>query len=155
MFLNGLHFRINKMSQRFEIQSEARKGYRRFNAVGRQLTVRLNPSSETNTNPVNHFLASVNDLFERALQNVSDSDRIGVAVHNEVNQSDRPIGPSFRRKNHLYGDTIWSVFEKVAQSNSRFNVLDRLVVVVHSVRMPVGFGSIKTKGGKPSVMANI
>ena len=29
-----------------------------------------------------------------------------------------------------------SVFEKVSQSNSRFNALDTLVVTVHSVRKP-------------------
>ena len=39
------------------------------------------------------------------------------------------------------------MFEKVAQSNARFNALDRLVMTVHSVKMPVGFGlGVKTKG---------
>jgi hypothetical protein len=44
---------------------------------------------------------------------------------------------------------IWSVFEKVAQSNARFNALDTLVMNVHSVRMPAGHGGgdgIVTKG---------
>jgi hypothetical protein len=35
---------------------------------------------------------------------------------------------------------IWSVFEKVAQAKARFNAMDKLVVVLHSVRIPVGFG---------------
>jgi hypothetical protein len=39
------------------------------------------------------------------------------------------------------------------QSSSRFNALDTLVVVLHSVKMPVGFGGIKTKGRPLSVMA--
>ena len=30
----------------------------------------------------------------------------------------------FRRKDQLSGDVIWSVLERVAQSNSRFNALD-------------------------------
>jgi hypothetical protein len=50
---------------------------------------------------------------------------------------------------------VWRVFEKVIQSNARFNVLDRLVITVHSVRMPVGFGRVKTKGRPISVMAHL
>ena len=56
----------------------------------------------------------------------------------------------------MSGEVIWSVFEKVSQSNSRFNALDTLVVTVHSVKMPVGFGyGIKTKGRPLSVMAHL
>jgi len=52
---------------------------------------------------------------------------------------------------------IWSVFEKVSQSNSRFSALDTLVVTVNSVRMPVGFGksAIKSRGRPLSVMARL
>jgi len=81
-----------------------------------------------NVDPVNHFLASVNDLFEHVLQNVIDSDMVGMTIRNQVNQSDKPIGINFRWKDHLSRDVIWSVFDKVSQSNSRFNALDTLVV---------------------------
>jgi hypothetical protein len=47
------------------------------------------------------------------------------------------------------------VFQKVAQSNARFNALDTMIVDVHSVRMPVGFGRVKTKGRQLSVMAHL
>ena len=40
---------------------------------------------------MNHFLATVDDLFEHALQNMSDNDMVCVAVHNEVNKKYRPI----------------------------------------------------------------
>jgi len=53
---------------------------------------------------------------------------------------------SFRRKDQISPDVIWSVFGKVAQSNARFNALDRLVLTVHYVKMPVGHGRIATKG---------
>jgi len=44
----------------------------------------------------------------------------------------------------------------VAQSNARYNSLDKLVVVVHSVKMPVGFGhGVKSKGRPLSVMAHL
>jgi hypothetical protein len=48
---------------------------------------------------------------------------------------------------------IWSVLERVIQSNERFNALDKLVIVVHSVKMPAGFGRLKTKGRPMSELA--
>jgi hypothetical protein len=50
---------------------------------------------------------------------------------------------------------IWSVFEKVSQSNFRFSALDTLTIEVHSVRMPVGFGYVKTIGELLQVMAHL
>ena len=64
--------------------------------------------------PVSHFLASVNELFEHALKNLSDGDMVGITIRNRVNQNNKPIGTSFRRKNRLAGDVIWSLFEKVS-----------------------------------------
>ena len=82
---------------------------------------------------------------------------VGTPIQNQINQNDKPIGISYRRKDHLSGDMNWSVFEKVTQSNSRLNALDKLVVTVHSVRMPVGCGrtdALKTQGRPISVMAH-
>ena len=114
--------------------------------------MRLLPPSNS-VDSITHFLTGVNDLFKHVLQNVSDSDMVGMTIHNQVNQSDKPIGISFRRKDQLSGD----VFETVSQSNSRFNALDTLVVNVHSVKMPVGFGGggIKTLGRSVSVLAHL
>jgi hypothetical protein len=63
------------MAHRFEIVCEIRREYRRFNTTGTQLTVRLTPPSTLDENSLDHFLASVNDLFEHALQDVGDGDR--------------------------------------------------------------------------------
>jgi len=98
---------------------------------------------------MSHFLDSVTELFEYALRDLEDSDMIGITISNEVNVKERAIGINFRRKDQITGDVIWSVFEKVTQSNARFNALDKLVVTVHSVRMPVGHVGgvgIATKG---------
>jgi len=99
----------------------------------------------------------VKDLFEQVLRDVDDADIVGITIQNQVNQNDIPIGISFRRKDQLSGDVLWSVFEKVSQSNSTFNALDTLVVTVHSVRMPVGFGKnvLKSRGRPLSVMAHL
>jgi len=83
------------MARRFEIDDKIRRQYRSYNAVGTQLTVRLLPHAD-NSDPVGHFLASVNELFEYALQDVSDSDMVGITIQNQVNHNDKAIGISFR-----------------------------------------------------------
>ena len=93
-------------------------------------------SSPSGQDAITHFQTSVNDLFDYALRNVDDSDMVGVTIHNEVNLLDKAIGISFRRKDQLSEEVIWSVFSKVAQSNARYNAMDTLIVVVQSVKMP-------------------
>ena len=66
------------MAHWFEIVRDNRRQYRRFNAEGTQLTVRLQPPTATDTNPIENFIASVNDLFEHALQDVGDGDMVGL-----------------------------------------------------------------------------
>jgi hypothetical protein len=134
------------MSQSFDILSEDRREYRRFNTVDTQLTLRLNPPTDAATaNPVDHFLASMNDVFERALQGAADGDMVGVAIRNDVNKNDRAVGISFRRRDQISSDVIWRVFERVAQSNARFNAHDPMTIVVHCVGIPVGFGRVKNQ----------
>ena len=56
----------------------------------------------------------------------------------------------------MAADVILSLVQKVAQSNARFNVLDKLIMTVHSVRMPVVFGrGLKTRGRPLSFMAHL
>ena len=52
---------------------------------------------------------------------------------------------------------IWNVFEKESQSNSRFNAWNALVLTVHTVKMPVGYGkhAIKCMGKPLSVMTHL
>ena len=83
------------MVRRFVMDNTVRRQYRRYNAVGTQLTVRLLPPVD-NSDPVGHFLASVNELFEYALQDVSVSDMVGITNQNRVNQKDKAISISFR-----------------------------------------------------------
>jgi hypothetical protein len=101
----------------------------------------------------------VNEMFEHVLQDVQDSAMVGAAIRNEINQCDKTIGISLRRRDQISGNVIWSVFEKVSQSNSRFNALDTLTLDVHSVRKPVGFGfrgdGLKTKGRPLHVIAHL
>jgi hypothetical protein len=145
-------------TRRFTIDEEQTRQYRRFNAQGTQFTVRLLPPSEgEDSNPMSHFLASVTELFEYTLRDQEDNDMIGVTISNEVNVKDKAIWISFRRKDQITKDVIWSVFEKVAQSNARFNALDKLVMTAHSVKMPTrhGGGVIATKGRPLETMVHL
>ena len=78
------------MAGRFETDDTMRRQYRRYNAVGTQVTERLLPTSD-NSDTVGYFLAIVNDLFEYALQNMRDSDMVGINIQNQVNQNAKPI----------------------------------------------------------------
>ena len=143
---------------RFTINNETNRQYRRFNAVGTELIVRLLPPAVgDDSDAITHFKASVNDLFEYALRDVDDSEMVGNTIRNEINLLDKPIGISSRRKDQLSDEVIWSVFSKGAQSNARYNVLDKLIVAIQSVKMPVGFGktAVKSKGRPLSIMAHV
>ena len=100
------------MARRFEIVDVNARQYRRYNAVRRQLTVRLITPPD-NTNHVPNFLGSVNDLFEHALRDVYVSDMVAMTIENQVHQNDKPIGISFGRKDQLSADVIWSMFESL------------------------------------------
>jgi hypothetical protein len=150
-------FIISRMDPSFSVDSEISRQYRCFNATGTQLTVRLLPPPDDveNTDPMSHFVASMNDLIDYALRDFADSDMVGLSITNEENVQDKAIGLSFRRKDQLTADVIWNVFQKV--TNSRFNALDKLVVNVHAVKMPVGFGGdcIKIRGRPLEIMAHL
>ena len=54
-------------------------------------------------------------------------------------------------------DVILSLVQKDSQSNARFDALDKLVMTLHSVRMPAGFNkhAIKSRCRPLSVMAQL
>jgi hypothetical protein len=64
---------------------------------------------------------------------------------------------SFRRRDQISRDMLWSVFEKVTQSKAGYQALDTFTFHVHSFMMPVGFGkrAEKTRGTTLSVMAHL
>jgi hypothetical protein len=146
-----------KELQRFTIEEEINRRYRLFNAVGTRLTVRLQcPHEGEDLNHVYHFPASVSDLFEYALRNCDDSDMVGITINNQENVQDKAIKFSFRRKDQIIANLIWSVLRKVAQSNARFNALDKLVLTIHYVKMPVGKSKgIPTKGRPLATMVRL
>ena len=78
---------------RFTIDEEVRRQYRRFNAEGAELRVRLLPPPDSgDTKPITHFQASVTELLGYALRDCQDSDMVGLTIRNQVNEQDKPIG---------------------------------------------------------------
>jgi len=144
------------MARKFEIENTITRQYRRFNATGTQLEVRLLTFSDA-TDPVSHFLVCLNDLLRHALQNLSESDMVGITIQNRENQNIKSIGIIFRRKDQLAADVILSLVQKYSQSNARSNSLDKLIMTVYSVRIPVGFCKrmIKSRGRPLTVMAHL
>jgi hypothetical protein len=69
------------MARSFEIEDTITRRYSRFNAIGTQLIGRLLPHfNNDDRDTVSHLLACVNDFFEHALQNLSDSDTVGITI---------------------------------------------------------------------------
>ena len=68
-------FEKNTIAHRFEIEGTIT----RLNAMGIQLILRLLPPSNAR-DIVSHFVASVVDRFRHALQNLSDSDMVGITI---------------------------------------------------------------------------
>jgi len=99
------------MAHSFEVVDANTTEYRRYNVVGRQLTVRLIHHSD-NKNPVAHIPASVNDLIDLAFRDVEDTDMVGINIQSHIIQNDKPMVISFRGKDMFSGYVIWNVFEK-------------------------------------------
>jgi len=106
------------MSPYFTVLDEITRHYRRFNAEGRKLTMRMlapSPASAAARDPARHFANSVDEFFNYSLRDLEPDDMVGISIHNADNQQDKPIGLSFRRRDYISRDVLWSVFEKVTQ----------------------------------------
>jgi hypothetical protein len=124
--------------------------------MGTEMTVQpLPPPDPDVIDPMSHFINTMNEILEYALYDRDDTDMIGLTITNEQNVGDKAVGISFCRKDQLSVEAIWAVFEKLMQSNTRSNALDRLNIQIHAVRMPNGSGRVKAKGRPLSVMTHL
>jgi hypothetical protein len=83
--------------------------------------------------PGRHFAYGVDDLLEYPLRDLEPRIWWALSIHSADNQHDKPIVLSFRRREQISRDVLWSVFEKVTQSNARYQVRDTLTFNVNSV----------------------
>ena len=110
------------MSRYFTVLDEITRRYRRFDAEGRELTVRMASPPEANVvtpDTARYFANSVDELFEYSLRDLDPGDMVGISIHNADNQQDRPVGLCFWIRDQFSRNVLWSVFEKVTQSKAR------------------------------------
>jgi hypothetical protein len=101
------------MSRYFTVRSEIARHYRRIKTDEKELKMRLTAPPPASS-AARHFAYSVDALFEYSLRDLQPSDMVDISINNADNQQDRPIWlRSFRRKDQISGDVLWSVFEKV------------------------------------------
>jgi len=89
------------MSRCFTVLDDITRHCRRFNAMGRELTVRMTAPSQATAAArysERNFANSVDDLFEYSLRDLDPSDMMGISIHNAGNQQERPVGMSFRKR---------------------------------------------------------
>ena len=94
-------------------------------------------------------------LTDYLVNDVRDRDFVGMRIRNTENVQDKFVGISLRRRDQLKPDMVWGVLGKVVQSNDRFRLADRLEVHLGHVRMPAGYGRVKTKGRSLDVISVI
>jgi len=83
-----VYFIVEKkiVASRFERMDVNTRLYRRYNAVGRQITLHLIPSSDK-TKREAYFQASVEDLIGHAFHEVDDSAMVGLTIQNQVKEN--------------------------------------------------------------------
>ena len=109
------------------------------------------------SDPVTHSLDSMSDLFEYALRNCNESDMVVVTISNEVNVQDKPIGISFRRKDQLSEEVIWSVFQKCRPVKHQIQCHERIGRRHSFGQNACGFWStaLRSKGRELANMAHL
>ena len=140
----------------FFILSEMTKSISKYNATGRSLLIKFKTPGEEQE-PTAYFKEYITSLTNYLVDDVRDRDLVSLRIRNTENVRDKVVGISFRRRDQLKPDVVWSILGKVVQSNARFGLSDRLEVHLDHVRMPAGNGrrAEKTKGRSLDVMSAI
>jgi len=138
----------------FYILSETSKSFSKFNATGRSLLIKFKPPGE-DQEPTTYLKECITSLTNYLVDDIRDKGSVGLRIRNTENVQDKVVGISFRRRDQLKPDVVWSILGKVVQSNARFGLSDRLEVHLDHVRMPAGNGREKTKGRSLDVMSAI
>jgi len=98
----------------------------------------------------------VNDLFEHVLHNLSDSDTVGIKIPNCVNQKDKPIGNSYRRKDLLgekcYGASLRESHNRTLYLTPWTGFIDR---TFGEVALRFGKHAMKSRFRQLSAMAHL
>ena len=121
----------------FDIIGETSKTFTKFNTTGRSLLIKFkSPTNEQN--PASYLSECIASLTNYLVGEIPGRDLVGISIRNTENLQDKAVGLSLRRRDQLRTDVVLDVLGKVVQSNSRFELVDRLEVHLDHISMPVG-----------------
>jgi len=140
----------------FIILEETRKSFPKFNATGRSLLIKFSPPGEEQEITV-YLKECITSFTNYLVDDVPGRDFVGLRIRNTENVQDKVVGISFRHRDQLKRNLVWSVLGNMFQSNARFVLNDRLDVHLNHVWMPAGNGTTaeKTKGRSLDVLSTI
>jgi hypothetical protein len=113
----------------------------KYNKTGRSLLIKFNCMGEEQ-DPATYLKECITALTNYLVDKVLDTDLVGFRIRNTENVQDKVVGISLRSRDQLKADVVWSVLEKVVQSNARFALTDCLEVHLDHVRMPADNGNL-------------
>jgi hypothetical protein len=132
--------------QHFRILGETSKEYKRFNAWGKVISIKIKPVEE-DEDPVTHLKRALESVIEYVKRDVDPTDMLGINIRNTENIMDKDMGISMRPCSEMNIDVLWAVMFKVIQSNAKFSSSDALSVSVDCVKMINGDGrSLNARG---------
>ena len=129
----------------FLILDETSKSFPNFNETGRSLLIKLRSPAEHVKRNV-YLKECITALNNYLVNDVRDSDLVGLRIRNTDKVQYKLLGISFRRGEQLKPDVVCGVLGKVVQSNAWFGLCDRLEVNLDHVTIPIGNDREKTKG---------
>jgi len=115
------------------------KSISKYNATGRSLLIKYKSLGEEHE-PTAYLKECITSLTNYLVDEVRDRNLVRLKIRNTENVQVKVVGISFRRRDQLKPDVVWSVLGKVVQSNARFGLSDHLEVHLYNVRMPAGNG---------------
>lgn len=132
---------VSDQSLKFVITRENWKRYDRFRATGTIYSLKLR-EPEAGHDPITWIREAVSEMHEFFTRDRCDTDMIGLTFDSSA-FAHGPAGLSFRYVKHFTVEDLWSLIEKVTQSNAEFNVGDDFDVHVYIVRNVHGAGRVK------------
>jgi len=136
------------------ILSEMSKSISKINATGHILFIKFKPPGEEQE-PKAYLKECITSLTYYLVDDVHDRDLVGLKIRNIENVQDKVAVISFRRRDLLKRDVVWSILGNFVHSNARFGLSDSLEVHLDHVNLPAGNGREKTKGRSLDVMSAI
>lgn len=123
--------------------TERERYYRRFQRVGREITIKINPppqEADTVKWMEKWMEKAISTLYRVIIENHQEQEEyIGLTIASKFFKS-RSICLSFAPVDELESNNLWELIESVLQSNNDFVIDSTLVITAAFVKVPKGRG---------------